>query len=110
MTDKSTWVYLLHCADGKYYVGSYRGEDIDTRVAAHNNKQYENAWTSTRLHVTLVWCDELPQHEGISSASVTLLGVAIQPLFQLPHPEEPPFGGVSKDEEAMCCELNSRMK
>ncbi|OYW93591.1 MAG: hypothetical protein B7Z13_06865, partial [Caulobacterales bacterium 32-67-6] len=31
----SAWVYMLRCADGSYYVGSHRGEDVQTRVGQH---------------------------------------------------------------------------
>jgi putative endonuclease len=50
------WVYMLECADGLYYVGSYRGETIDTRVGEHNLGLYPDAWTYRRRPVTLVWC------------------------------------------------------
>ncbi|MDP3736570.1 MAG: GIY-YIG nuclease family protein [Hyphomonadaceae bacterium] len=52
------WVYILLCADGRYYVGSYRGEDPEVRASEHNNGKYLDAWTSKRLPVTLVWSGE----------------------------------------------------
>ncbi|MEM6649664.1 MAG: GIY-YIG nuclease family protein [Pseudomonadota bacterium] len=58
--DKTTWVYMLRCNDGKYYVGSYRGEDITTRVVEHNAGIYDKAWTKKRRPVTLVWSDLFP--------------------------------------------------
>ena len=52
------WVYMLECSDGRFYVGSYRGADIDDRVGEHNAGRYHNAWTYTRRPVTLVWSQE----------------------------------------------------
>ena len=31
---KMIWVYILRCADGSYYTGTHRGEDMEQRVAA----------------------------------------------------------------------------
>jgi putative endonuclease len=50
-------VYMLRCADGSYYVGSYRGAWIETRVAEHNAGKYPTAYTFTRRPVELVWSD-----------------------------------------------------
>jgi putative endonuclease len=52
------WVYMLQCADGRYYVGSYRGEHLDVRVSEHNSGVYPDAWTHKRRPVTLVWSQE----------------------------------------------------
>ena len=52
------WVYILLCSDGRYYVGSYRGEDPEVRASEHNTGKYLDAWTSKRLPVTLVWSGE----------------------------------------------------
>ena len=51
------FVYILKCADGKYYTGTYRGDDIETRVGEHNCAHYPGAWTASRLPVTLEWCE-----------------------------------------------------
>ena len=48
-------VYMVRCADGKYYVGSHRGDDVMNRVNDHNNGLYPNAFTYTRRPVELVW-------------------------------------------------------
>jgi putative endonuclease len=53
-------VYILRCADGAYYVGSHRGEDVGNRVADHNNGVYPKAWTYRRRPVELVWSDYFP--------------------------------------------------
>jgi len=54
---RPVWVYILRCADGKYYTGSYRGEDIDTRVAEHNMGAYPKAYTHSRRPVELMWAE-----------------------------------------------------
>jgi len=50
------WVYLLRCADGKYYIGSHRGDDVEPRVWEHNEGIDPKAFTYSRRPVTLVWC------------------------------------------------------
>ena len=50
------FIYMLHCADGSYYVSSTRGT-LDGRIAEHNNRRFRG-YTSTRLPVTLVWSEE----------------------------------------------------
>jgi len=52
------WVYILHCADGGYYIGSHRGENVETRVGEHNAGIDRFAWTYSRRPVTLVWNEE----------------------------------------------------
>jgi len=54
---RPTWVYVLRCADGSYYTGSYRGEDIATRVSEHNMAFDKKSYTSRRRPVELVWAD-----------------------------------------------------
>jgi putative endonuclease len=54
----SCWVYILECADGLYYVGSYRGPDPEIRVGEHNAGRYPDAWTARRLPVKLAWACE----------------------------------------------------
>jgi putative endonuclease len=51
------WVYMLLCADGRYYVGSYRGDDVGLRVSEHNAGVHPTAWTYHRRPVELVWAD-----------------------------------------------------
>ena len=58
----NAWVYMLRCADGAYYVGSHRGDNLDGRVADHNNGLRPEAWTFKRRPVELVWaesCDRI---------------------------------------------------
>jgi putative endonuclease len=55
-----TWVYIFECADGRYYVGSYRGDDVDIRVSEHNAGTYQDAWTYSRRPVKLAWAEHYP--------------------------------------------------
>ncbi|WP_393955959.1 GIY-YIG nuclease family protein [Methylorubrum sp. POS3] len=51
-----TFVYILRCADGSYYVGSSRGESLDKRLGEHQAGTYAG-YTSRRRPVTLVWSE-----------------------------------------------------
>jgi len=48
---------MLHCADRSFYVG--HRDDLDVRIAQHVSGAFRG-YTSTRLPVVLVWCDEFP--------------------------------------------------
>jgi putative endonuclease len=50
------FVYMLRCADGTYYVGSARNNDLSQRIAEHEAGEYQG-YTSTRRPVRLVWSD-----------------------------------------------------
>jgi putative endonuclease len=47
------YVYILLCADGSYYVGVTN--DIEKRVAEHNNGKDPKAYTYRKTPVKLVW-------------------------------------------------------
>ena len=51
------YVYMLRCADGAYYIGSYRGDDVMLRVHEHNLGYRKKAWTYKRRPVDLVWSE-----------------------------------------------------
>ena len=51
------FVYMLRCADGSYYVGSYRGADLGWRIGEHNAGKFPTAYTFKRRPVELVWCE-----------------------------------------------------
>jgi predicted GIY-YIG superfamily endonuclease len=53
----SFWVYLLRCADGRYYTG--HTDELDRRMAEHAHGGFSR-FTSQRRPVTLVWKEELP--------------------------------------------------
>src|SRR6266852_2366205 len=48
-------VYMLRCADGRYYVGSAR-LGLERRLAEHNSGAY-GGYTSKRRPVVLVWSE-----------------------------------------------------
>jgi putative endonuclease len=50
-------VYILKCSDGSYYTGLTKLDEPEGRVWEHNNKIYEDAYTATRLPVTLVFAE-----------------------------------------------------
>jgi putative endonuclease len=61
----SFWAYMLHCGDRSFYVG--HTDDLDVRIAMHLSGEF-GGYTSTRLPVTLVWCDEFPsRYEALSA-------------------------------------------
>jgi putative endonuclease len=55
------FVYMLHCSDGSYYVGSTRS--LELRMSQHNSDQDGCAYTRARRPVTLVWQAEV-EHVG----------------------------------------------
>ncbi|PQA87273.1 GIY-YIG nuclease family protein [Hyphococcus luteus] len=64
MEQVTVWVYMLRCADGSYYVGKYQGDDLETRISEHNNRQYSNSYTSKRLPVALVWSEWFSRYDA----------------------------------------------
>jgi predicted GIY-YIG superfamily endonuclease len=51
----SFWIYILECADGSYYTG--HTDNLEKRMAEHDKGSFKN-YTSNRLPVKLVFCDE----------------------------------------------------
>ena len=51
------WVYILRCADGRYYTG--HTDDLESRFAQHRVGGFCE-FTSRRLPVELVWSQEFP--------------------------------------------------
>lgn len=54
----AAWVYILECADGSFYVGSYRAKDVSVRVAQH---QAGGDYTRRRRPVRPVWAESFQQ-------------------------------------------------
>ena len=52
------WTYMLRCSDGLYYTG--HTEDLDVRLAQHQQGYFPNCWTYKRRPVELVWCEAFP--------------------------------------------------
>jgi predicted GIY-YIG superfamily endonuclease len=61
----ASWAYMLRCADGSYCVGCTT--DLDQRLAQHRAGTFAG-YTSTRLPVELVWCEEFQViHDAIDA-------------------------------------------
>jgi putative endonuclease len=59
------WAYMLHCADGSFYVG--HTDQLDDRIDAHQSGLVEG-YTSTRLPMKLVWSQEFAtRYEALSA-------------------------------------------
>jgi predicted GIY-YIG superfamily endonuclease len=52
------WTYMLRCSDGLYYTG--HTEDLEIRLAQHQQGYFRNCWTFKRRPVELVWCEAFP--------------------------------------------------
>lgn len=51
-----TYVYMLRCSDGSFYVGSATGDDLSPRIDQHNACTYPG-YTFSRRPVVLVWSE-----------------------------------------------------
>ncbi len=67
------FVCVLKCSDGSYYVGSARGDSIETRVAEHNIGHY-GGYTSSRRPVELVFVQEFERIDQAISAERQIKG------------------------------------
>ena len=52
----TAFVYILRCADDRYYVGSARGETLDKRLGEHQAGTLPG-YTSGRRPVSLVYAE-----------------------------------------------------
>jgi putative endonuclease len=50
------FVYMLHCSDGTYYVGSATGDDLARRIAEHQLGVFRG-YTYSRRPVELAWSE-----------------------------------------------------
>ena len=48
------WFYMLRCADGSYYVGTSRSDDLETRISQHDQGLF-GGYTAKRRPVELVY-------------------------------------------------------
>jgi len=55
------YVYILHCADGSYYVGSTN--NLERRLAEHQSGYYKGSYTHARRPVELVWSADFATHD-----------------------------------------------
>ena len=68
----SAFVYILHCADGSYYVGSTR-TTLEQRIAQYNDGMF-TGHTSRRRPVTLVFHQEFDRITDAIAAERQLKG------------------------------------
>ena len=61
MTKRRFHVYILKCADGKYYTGVTNS--LELRVAQHQQGHDPNSFTFGRRPVTLVWTESFPTEQ-----------------------------------------------
>jgi predicted GIY-YIG superfamily endonuclease len=66
------FVYILRCRDGRYYVGSARG-DLDHRIAGHNAGTY-GGFTRHRRPVALVFSERFTRIEDAIAAERQIKG------------------------------------
>ncbi len=52
----SAWLYILHCADNSYYVGTTRGE-FELRMSQHEQGFHPTCYTFKRRPVRLVFAE-----------------------------------------------------
>jgi putative endonuclease len=60
------WTYMLRCADNLYYTG--HAEDLDVRLAQHQQGYFRTCWTYKRRPVELVWCEAFPTRDEALTA------------------------------------------
>ena len=66
----SAFLYILHCADGSYYVGTTRG-GLHERVAQHQAGVFDG-YTARRRPVVLAFQQEFTQIEDAIAAEPKL--------------------------------------
>jgi putative endonuclease len=54
------WFYILRCADGSYYTGTSRSDDLETRLSQHNAGLF-GGYTAKRRPVTLAYSAQFDQ-------------------------------------------------
>jgi putative endonuclease len=68
----SAYLYILHCADSSYYVGTTR-DSLEKRVAEHHSGAFDG-YTAHRLPVTLVFHQYFERIEDAVSAERPIKG------------------------------------
>ena len=71
---EGAFVYILLCSDGAYYVGSYKGDDLQVRIAEHNSGYRKEAWTYRRRPVELVWAQHFSRYDEAFACERQLKG------------------------------------
>ncbi len=109
---------MLQCADDSFYIGSHRGDEVETRVAEHNLGVYPQAYTFRRRPVKLVWSEDFDRFDELVARERQIKGwsrakkialiagdeaglsrLASRAKQPAPHPEERAPARVSKDED-----------
>jgi putative endonuclease len=68
----SSYLYILRCTDGSYYVGTTRGS-LETRIAEHDAGTFDG-YTALRRPVTLVFSQPFDRIEDAISAERQVKG------------------------------------
>lgn len=55
------WTYILRCSDRRYYTG--HTEDLDMRLAQHQQGFFKGCWTYKRRPVELAWSATFPTRD-----------------------------------------------
>lgn len=66
------WVYIVKCADNSYYIG--HTDNIEQRLAQHQQKYFPGCYTATRLPVTLAFSQAFPAREDALAAEQQIKG------------------------------------
>jgi putative endonuclease len=67
------FVYMLHCADAAFYVGSATGDDLSKRIAEHQSGAYPG-YTWSRRPVKLVWSEHFDRITNAIAAERKIKG------------------------------------
>jgi putative endonuclease len=68
----STWLYMLRCADGSYYIGTTRS-GLETRITEHQAGAFDG-YTARRRPVTLVFQQHFESIEDAVAAERQVKG------------------------------------
>jgi len=60
------WTYLLRCSDSRFYTG--HTEDLEVRLAQHQQGFFQTCWTYKRRPVELAWCETFPTRDEALTA------------------------------------------
>ena len=71
---RAGYVYMLKCADGSYYVGSYQSGELETRISEHQQGKHPGAYTFRRRPVELVWHEEFAHFDDMAACERQLKG------------------------------------
>ena len=66
------WVYIVKCADNSYYTG--HTDNLEQRIAQHQQKYFPNCYTATRLPITLAFSQPFPTRVEALAAEQQIKG------------------------------------